>query len=36
VIYLLFDRWAVRLRRWWESPAPLEPTDEGNALREPT
>jgi multidrug efflux pump len=36
VIYLLFDRWAVRLRRWWESRAPLEPTDDGKALREPT
>jgi multidrug efflux pump len=36
VIYLLFDRWAVKLRAWWESHAPVEPTDDGKALREPT
>jgi multidrug efflux pump len=36
VIYLLFDRWALRLRGWWEQHAPLEPTDEGKAVREPS
>jgi multidrug efflux pump len=35
VIYLLFDRWALRLRGWWERNAPLEPTDDGKSVREP-
>jgi multidrug efflux pump len=36
VIYLLFDRWALRLRSWWERNAPLEPTDDGKAAHEPS
>ena len=36
VIYLLFDRWSLRLRAWWQRNAPLEPADEGKALHEPS
>jgi hypothetical protein len=34
VIYLLFDRWQLKLRSWWASHAPLEPSDDGKGLRE--
>ncbi|MGA3157090.1 MAG: MdtB/MuxB family multidrug efflux RND transporter permease subunit [Steroidobacteraceae bacterium] len=35
VIYLLFDRWALKLRSWWERNAPLEPSDDDKPVREP-
>jgi len=36
VIYLLFDRWQLKLRSWWDRHAPLEPTDNSKGLQEGT